>query len=277
MVLGPEFPHVARSDDSPGTATRRAICSSNAGTLPRTHRNMLVFLAADQRRLEDLELAVAEQLAWQSIDEEATELDLTAQQAAQARRSEPRSRELSLAPPRYVPLAARPRRSLIRTARSSGMRSRSRARRGSRFAPETNWSTRDGSTHPSSRCCCGCASTASWSPYGRRSRRRKRAVEARSRVTSICRVSAICRYWSKRLGRVRTPRPGKPRASVSPTPRREQDRYLGLTVRGIHAAVTGTTLVVRPSKASNKPPRTVSGVGDEDDDDDAGPRQVGAR
>jgi len=46
---------------------------------------MLVFLAADQRRLEDLERAVAELLAWQSIDAEATELDLSAQQAAQAR------------------------------------------------------------------------------------------------------------------------------------------------------------------------------------------------
>src|SRR5204863_2555550 len=37
------------------------------------------------RRVEDLELAVAEELGWQSIDEESTELDLTPQQAAQAR------------------------------------------------------------------------------------------------------------------------------------------------------------------------------------------------
>src|SRR5437588_10161541 len=29
----------------------------------------------------------------------------------------------------------------------------------------------------------------------------------------------------------------------------EQGRYLGLTVRGIHIAVTGTTLIVRPSEA----------------------------
>jgi hypothetical protein len=45
----------------------------------------LVFLAADQRRLDDLESGVAEFLAWRSIDEEATELNLTAQQASQAR------------------------------------------------------------------------------------------------------------------------------------------------------------------------------------------------
>jgi hypothetical protein len=30
----------------------------------------------------------------------------------------------------------------------------------------------------------------------------------------------------------------------------EQDRYLGLTVRGFHPAVSGTTIVVRPAEAS---------------------------
>ena len=84
IVLGPEAPHAARSDDS--LALRRARdLLEHRGNAPRTHRNMIVFVAADQRRLEDLEQAVAEELAWQSIDDESTELDLTAQQAAQAR------------------------------------------------------------------------------------------------------------------------------------------------------------------------------------------------
>jgi hypothetical protein len=44
-----------------------------------------VFLAADQRRIEELEQATAEYLAWSSIVAEVDELDLTAQQARQAR------------------------------------------------------------------------------------------------------------------------------------------------------------------------------------------------
>ena len=47
-----------------------------------------------------------------------------------------------------------------------------------------------------------------------------------------------------------------------------QDRYLGLTVRGIHAAVTGTTLVVRPPEALRQAAEdgraiVVTGGGDE--------------
>jgi predicted AAA+ superfamily ATPase len=84
VILGPESPHVARSEDSLALRQAQELLDQRGGS-PRTHRNMLVFLAADQRRLEDLERAVAEQLAWQSIDDESTELDLSAQQAGQAR------------------------------------------------------------------------------------------------------------------------------------------------------------------------------------------------
>ena len=83
VVIGPDTPHVARSDDSAALRLAAEILE-NRGTVPRAFKNMLVFLAADQRRLEDLERSVAELLAWVSIDQEATELDLTAQQAAQA-------------------------------------------------------------------------------------------------------------------------------------------------------------------------------------------------
>jgi predicted AAA+ superfamily ATPase len=84
VALGPEAPHMARSEDSQALQRARDFLEQR-GNAPRTHRNMLVFLAADQRRLEDLEQVIAEQLAWGSIDTEATELDLSAQQAAQAK------------------------------------------------------------------------------------------------------------------------------------------------------------------------------------------------
>src|SRR5207244_6865474 len=48
-------------------------------------RSMVVFLAADSRRLDDLRQGMAEALAWGSISAESGELDLGAQQAAQAR------------------------------------------------------------------------------------------------------------------------------------------------------------------------------------------------
>ena len=59
----------------------------NRGSSPRMNRNMIVFLAADAKRAEELDEAVREFLAWQSIaatEERIKELDLTAQQAAQA-------------------------------------------------------------------------------------------------------------------------------------------------------------------------------------------------
>lgn len=46
---------------------------------------MLVFLACDQRRLDDLRQGMADAQAWKSISDEAEELGLAVQQAAQAR------------------------------------------------------------------------------------------------------------------------------------------------------------------------------------------------
>ncbi len=47
-------------------------------------RNMVVFLAADHRRVEELRRGVAEHLAWQSIHEQADDLDLDPGQRRQA-------------------------------------------------------------------------------------------------------------------------------------------------------------------------------------------------
>ena len=83
VVLGPEVAHVMRSDDSPAVAAARAILDSR-GNAPRDYRNMLVFLAVDQRRLEDLEQGVAEFLAWKSVVDEASQLNLDPAQQSQA-------------------------------------------------------------------------------------------------------------------------------------------------------------------------------------------------
>jgi predicted AAA+ superfamily ATPase len=85
VVLGPDRPHLARSEDSAALAAAREILD-RTGSAPREHRNCLLFLAADSRRLEELEAAVADHLAWKSIDDEAraAQLNLDTAQAAQA-------------------------------------------------------------------------------------------------------------------------------------------------------------------------------------------------
>jgi hypothetical protein len=58
------------------TAARNVLEHRNAGA--RQYRNMLLFLAADQRRLEELERGVAEHLAWTDIFGHWEELGLDA-------------------------------------------------------------------------------------------------------------------------------------------------------------------------------------------------------
>ena len=66
VILGPETPHIERADESPALQAARNLLD-NRGNVPRQFRNMLVFAAADQRRLEDLERAAADYLAWSGI------------------------------------------------------------------------------------------------------------------------------------------------------------------------------------------------------------------
>lgn len=84
VILGPSHPHVARSDDSPALDAAVHILDQR-GTAARLYRNMLLFLVADQRRLEELLQGIAECLAWRAITDEAEELNLDAHQARQAR------------------------------------------------------------------------------------------------------------------------------------------------------------------------------------------------
>jgi predicted AAA+ superfamily ATPase len=84
VLLGPAQPHVPRSSDSQALEQAQVILDSR-GPAPRDYRNMLVFLAADQRRVADLEQAAAEHIAWSSIVEESDALVLDPLQSGQAR------------------------------------------------------------------------------------------------------------------------------------------------------------------------------------------------
>ena len=61
------------------------------GAANRTHRNMLVFLAADSDRLAEVDAAVRGYLGWKNVSERAHELGLTLQQIQQANERKERS------------------------------------------------------------------------------------------------------------------------------------------------------------------------------------------
>jgi predicted AAA+ superfamily ATPase len=73
----------SKEEGSPAETTAQTILESR-GTGPRLYRNTLVFLAPDRTRLQDLDQAVRQYLAWESILNEKDQLDLTGSQIAQA-------------------------------------------------------------------------------------------------------------------------------------------------------------------------------------------------
>jgi len=81
--LGSEHPHSAREETSPARKEAASILESR-GTSPRNYKNTLVFLAADTIRLRELEQAVRQYLAWSSIWDDRTTLNLDPFQSRQA-------------------------------------------------------------------------------------------------------------------------------------------------------------------------------------------------
>ncbi len=82
VVLRQDTPY-GKEANNPAQAAAKAILEFRGNT-PRSHRNALVFLAADKSRLHELEEAARKYLAWKSILNERLELNLDPQQAAQA-------------------------------------------------------------------------------------------------------------------------------------------------------------------------------------------------
>lgn len=84
VILGPDHPHSARTKDSSARG-RAAQILGERGNSPRNYANMLVFLAPDKSRLDDLDQAVRQYLAWKSIEKEHDQLNLDAFQENQAK------------------------------------------------------------------------------------------------------------------------------------------------------------------------------------------------
>ncbi|HEV2458912.1 MAG TPA: DUF499 domain-containing protein, partial [Ktedonobacterales bacterium] len=84
VILRPAFVHAAKDVASPARIEAAAILEQR-GTSPRYNANTLVFLAADRTRLEELEQAARQYLAWKDIENEQEILNLDAFQRNQAK------------------------------------------------------------------------------------------------------------------------------------------------------------------------------------------------
>ena len=84
VVLGPTYPHAREGGSSSRAITAAKAMLESRGNTPRLFRNTLVFLAADDTRLQDLEDGVRRYLAWQSILDDKEPLDLPPHQVRQA-------------------------------------------------------------------------------------------------------------------------------------------------------------------------------------------------
>jgi predicted AAA+ superfamily ATPase len=83
VILGPAYPHSAKGDGSRAIEAAQNILFWR-GSAQRNYRNALVFLAANQQRLPQLEEAVRLSKAWTSIVSESEALNLDPFQKRQA-------------------------------------------------------------------------------------------------------------------------------------------------------------------------------------------------
>ena len=83
VILKPEQGHKRGRDDSPGRVAAAEFLAQR-GNSPRLNRNTLVFLAPDEKELENLLTAAASFLAWSSILADKQSLNLDQFQLAQA-------------------------------------------------------------------------------------------------------------------------------------------------------------------------------------------------
>jgi predicted AAA+ superfamily ATPase len=83
VILGVEHPHTGR-DGSEALVEARDILLQR-GSTPRVNRNMLVFIAAEARQLDNLKDAVRSALAWGEIVRDTDRLNLTQSDSALAK------------------------------------------------------------------------------------------------------------------------------------------------------------------------------------------------
>ena len=79
VILGPSFAWNKNTETPPANTKAQEILDKR-GSAPRLYKNMLVFLAPDQSKVDDVFEAVRQLIAWQSIVNEADRLDLKSSQ-----------------------------------------------------------------------------------------------------------------------------------------------------------------------------------------------------
>ena len=89
VVLGPDYPHVARADDSRAIKAAEETLNSRGGG-QRLYKNMLVFVAPDAKALPNLRQAMRFLMAWTSIvdEHEALNLDPLHRRQAESKKKE---------------------------------------------------------------------------------------------------------------------------------------------------------------------------------------------
>lgn len=83
VILHPRVSHAKGTSSSAIEFADRALTQRGSST--RTFRNMLVFLAADAKRLEELDYAVRDYLGWTSVSRQEATRDLTQDQINSAK------------------------------------------------------------------------------------------------------------------------------------------------------------------------------------------------
>ncbi|MFD6107822.1 ATP-binding protein, partial [Nocardia salmonicida] len=82
VILHPKVAHKRGADTAAKAFAHQA--TEHRGSSNRTHRNALVYLAADEARLEELNSATRDYLGWKHVIANETDLDLTQNQKNQA-------------------------------------------------------------------------------------------------------------------------------------------------------------------------------------------------
>jgi hypothetical protein len=82
VILHPKVAHAKNKDSDALAFAQKA--TETRGTANRINRNMVVYVAADAVRLEELDSAVRQYLGWKDVLDHAAELDLTGTQRQQA-------------------------------------------------------------------------------------------------------------------------------------------------------------------------------------------------
>ncbi len=82
VILHPKYAHKRGTESAAKHFVRKA--TEQRGSANRSHRNMLVFLAADEARLEELDTATRDYIGWKHVLDSEADLDLTQNQRNQA-------------------------------------------------------------------------------------------------------------------------------------------------------------------------------------------------